>query len=170
MGMMGNNHKHRTLPLRIVFVAIVVFCVQYVSAQNLLPNGDLEHPFISYDLQWKQPHGPYYHYYQDAQQSGAAFEGQFYNGPCIYNHQENEFLQARLSVPLEAGKTYCIKPMARLMKIKSFNHELHDKIGILFTETPFDVEEPYDHSYHPQTFWLIPDSVDRFEWMSLDTI
>lgn len=141
----------------------------FVQSQNLLPNGDFEHPFIAYDLQWKQPHGPYYHYYQDAQQSGAAFEGQFYNGLCIYNHQENEFLQARLSESLEAGKTYCIKTMARLMKIKSFNHELHDKIGILFTETPFNVEEPYDHMYDPQTFWLIPDSVDRMDWMSLDT-
>lgn len=140
-----------------------------VCAQNLLPNGDFEHPFISYDLQWKQPHGPYYHYYQDAAQTGAAFEGQFYNGLCIYNHQENEFLQAKLTEQLQAGQTYCISTMARLMKIKAFNHQLHDKIGILFTDEPFNVEEPYDFSYEPQVFWLIPDSVDRMEWMPLDT-
>ena len=154
---------------RPAFFAAGILISVTASAQNLLPNGDFEHPFISYDLQWKQPHGPYYHYYQDAQQSGAAFEGQFYNGLCIYNHQENEFLQARLSVPLEAGKTYCIQTMARLMKIKSFNHELHDKIGILFTNEPFQVDEPYDHDRHPQTFWVIPDSMDRMDWMTLDT-
>lgn len=139
-------------------------------AQNLLPNGDFEHPFIAYDMQWKQPHGPYYHYYQDAGQLGDAYRGQFYNGLCIYNHQENEFLQAKLSEPLQAGERYCISTMARLMKIKAFNHELHDKIGILFTDSPFDVEEPYDHNYTPQLYWLIPDSVNRFEWMPLDTV
>lgn len=138
--------------------------------QNLLPNGDFEHPFISYEMQWKQPHGPYYHYYQDAAQLGDAYRGQFYNGLCIYNHQENEFLQAKLSEPLQAGKRYCISTMARLMKIKDFNHELHDKIGILFTENPFDVEEPYDHNYTPQLFWLIPDTVNRKEWQALDTV
>lgn len=167
--------RYNVLTLRLtkyfkgVLIIAGILIADLVSAQNLLPNGDFERPFIEYDLQWKQPHGVYYHYYQDPQQSGAAFKGQFYNGLCIYNHQENEFMQARLSEPLEAGKTYCIKTMARLMKIKAFNHELHDKIGILFTEHPFNVEKPYDQSYRPQTFWLIPDSVDRMEWMPLKT-
>lgn len=138
-------------------------------AQNLLPNGDFEHPFISYDLQWKQPHGPYYHYYQDAQQTGSAYEGQFYNGLCMYNHQENEFLQARLSEKLEAGSTYCLSSMARLMEMKAFNHELHDKIGILFSEHPFEVEKPHYCGGKPDVFWLIPDTVNRFDWMALDT-
>lgn len=139
-------------------------------AQNLLHNGDFEHPFIDYDLQWKQPHGPYYHYYQDAGQIGEAYEGQFYNGLCIYNHQANEFLQAKLAAPLVAGQTYCISTMARLMKIKAFNHELHDKIGILFTEKPFDVEQPFDQPHNPQLFWLIPDTLDRMAWHALDTL
>lgn len=149
---------------------LVVLPFFQTLGQNLLPNGDFEHPFISYEMQWKQPHGPYYHYYQDATEIGDAYRGQFYNGLCIYNHQENEFLQAKLSEPLQAGKRYCISTMARLMKIKAFNHELHDKIGILFTESPFDVEEPFDHNYTPQLFWLIPDSVNRQEWLSLDTV
>lgn len=155
--------------LKNCFLIALLGCDLSGMTQNLLPNGDFEHPFISYERQWKQPHGPYYHYYQDAAATGAAYEGQFYNGLCIYNHQENEFLQAKLSEPLQAGKTYCISTMARLMKIKDFNHELHDKIGILFTDKPFNVEEPYDFSYNPQVFWLIPDSVDRKEWMPLDT-
>jgi len=153
----------------LIAAAVIFLLLPSATAQNLLPNGDFERPFIAYELQWKQPHGPYYHYYQDARQSGAAYEGQFYNGLCIYNHQENEFLQARLAEPLEAGETYCLRTMARLMDIKAFNHELHDKIGIQFSSHSFPVEKPYFPGGEPDLYWLIPDTVNRKEWMALDT-
>ena len=158
-----------TAVIRVCCLLLLVGSSASAFAQNLLPNGDFEHPFIAYDLQWKQPHGPYYHYYQDARQSNAVYEGQFYNGLCIYNHQENEFLQAKLSEPLKEGQTYCLQTMARLMDIKSFNHELHDKIGILFSARPFPVDEPYFPGGEPDLYWLISDTVDRMNWMQLDT-
>lgn len=139
------------------------------NGQNLLLNGDFEHPFIEAEHQWRQPHGAYYHYYQDVRKNGSAADGQFYNGLCMYNHQENEFMQARLSQPLLAGQTYCLKIMVRLMDVKAFNHELHDKIGILFSDAPFFVEEPFFPGGKPDIHWLIPDTVNRFEWIPLET-
>jgi outer membrane protein OmpA-like peptidoglycan-associated protein len=152
-----------------VLLAFSLLAANRAYGQNLLLNGNFEHPFIDAEYQWRQPHGAYYHYYQDVRKNGSASDGQFYNGLCMYNHQENEFMQARLSEPLMAGQTYCLKIMVRLMDVKAFNHELHDKIGILFSAHPFAVEKPYYPGGDPDLYWLIPDSVNRMEWMALDT-
>jgi outer membrane protein OmpA-like peptidoglycan-associated protein len=156
--------------MKSLLVNILVLFALPVVAQNLIPNGNFENPFLSHDKQWKQPHGDYYHYYQDPYGAGDAFEGQFYNGICIYNHQENEFMQTRLSEPLKAGESYCVKTMARLYDVKSINHEMHDKIGLLFTSYPFSVERPFFPDDKPELFWLIPDSINRTEWFALDTV
>ncbi|TVR41006.1 MAG: OmpA family protein [Cryomorphaceae bacterium] len=159
--------------MRVLLQKLMLLCAVLaggaVQSQNLLLNGDFERPFLDHEYQWRQPHGAYYHYYMDGRQDGSAYEGNFYNGLCMYNHQENEFMQTKLAQPLVAGQSYCLKVMARLMSIKAFNHELHDKIGILFTSYPFDVEEPFYPGGKPDTYWLIPDTVDRFSWLPLET-
>ncbi len=160
--------------MRVFLSKVMLVCAVLAGgagqSQNLLLNGDFERPFLDHEYQWRQPHGAYYHYYMDGRQDGSAYEGNFYNGLCMYNHQENEFMQAKLAQPLVAGQSYCLKAMARLMTIKAFNHELHDKIGILFTTSPFDVEEPFYPGGKPDTHLLIPDTVDRFSWLPLDTV
>jgi outer membrane protein OmpA-like peptidoglycan-associated protein len=149
--------------------SILVLSFLPVWSQNLIPNGNFENPFLPFEMQWKQPHGDYYHYYQDPKKLGDAWEGQFYNGICIYNHQENEFMQTALSQPLEEGRSYCLKTMARLLDVKSLGNEYHDKIGILFTSYPFSVEKPFFPGDSPENFWLIPDTINRMEWFPLET-
>lgn len=154
--------------MKSLITSILFFSILPVWSQNLVPNGNFENPFLPHDQQWRQPHGDYYHYYQDPYKSGEAYEGQFYNGICIYNHQENEFMQTSFSEPLIAGRSYCVKTMARLLDVKAINHEMHDKIGLLFTSYPFQVDIPVFLDDETETFWLISDTINRFEWFDLN--
>ncbi|MGB6035090.1 MAG: hypothetical protein WBG42_02395, partial [Cryomorphaceae bacterium] len=137
------------------------------NGQNLIPNPGFEEVFTELEYQWVQPQGPYYHYEKtDSLSLHKAHGGNYVNGLCMYNNRENEFLHVKLLEPLEAGVSYKLKVMARLMHAKCFNDHLQQLIGVHFGEERLDTHIPGDLYLQPQLSLELPDS-NRFEWFEL---
>ncbi len=138
------------------------------DGQNLIPNPGFEEVFTEIEYQWVQPQGPYYHYEKtDSASLHKAHEGDYVNGLCMYNNRENEFLHVKLIESLEAGVTYQLKVMARLMRAKCFNDNLQTLIGVHFGEERLDTHIPGDLYLQPQLSLELPDS-NRFDWFELN--
>jgi len=138
-----------------------------MQGQNLIPNPGFEEVFTEQAYQWVQPQGAYYHYEKtDSITLQQAHSGEYVNGLCMYNNQENEFLHVRLLNSLEKGITYKLSFYARLMRAKCFNADVHQLIGIYFGSSEVSTHIPGDLYFEPQLNLELPDS-NRFEWFEL---
>jgi len=144
------------------------FLIAYgANGQNLIPNPGFEEVFTELEYQWVQPQGPYYHYEKtDSSSLHGAHSGDYVNGLCMYNNRENEFLHVKLLEPLEAGVTYELRVMARLIRAKCFNDHLQTLIGVHFGKERLDTHIPGDLYLQPQLSLELPDS-NRFDWLEL---
>ena len=139
-----------------------------VASQNLVPNPSFEEVFTDLAHQWVQPQGAYYHYEKtDSLTYHQARTGQYVNGLCMYNNQENEFLHVKLLEPMRAGESYQISFYARLMRAKCFNAYVQKLIGVYFGSSPLSTHIPGDLYLAPQLNLELPDS-NRFHWFRLE--
>ncbi|MEM9052761.1 MAG: hypothetical protein AAGC47_11965, partial [Bacteroidota bacterium] len=150
--------------ITLIFSSVVLF----VNGQNLIPNPGFEEVFTELAYQWVQPQGAYYHYEKtDSLTYHQARTGQYVNGLCMYNNQENEFLHVRLLEPMIAGESYQISFYARLMRAKCFNAGVQKLIGVHFGPSPLSTHIPGDLYLDPQLNLELPDS-NRFDWFRLE--
>ena len=145
------------------------FFVLYGYGQNLIPNAGFEEKNIETRLQWRQPQGEYYHYQEGSEESGLSHTGNYFNGICMYNYQENEYLSIRLKEKLKKGQRYCASFYLRLYDGKKENYELTDKIGWYFSEQNIQANNLINLEVLPQAVFKINDTLIRTNWQFVQT-
>ena len=158
--------------LRYFIAAIGVFVFTsslfIAGAQNLVPNpGFEEHVGDSVKI-WKQPLMDYYHYEEASSEAGSPYEGEHFNGVCMYNSNVNEYLHVKLDQKLVKGQKYCIRMYARLSKIKDEYPEHMNEIGWYFSEKEIDVSDMVKMEVTPQITFQMDKEKNHYDWMLLN--
>lgn len=152
-----------------VLLLILIFSPIVSSSQNLIPNPGFEDLFINEEFQWIQPINQYYHWERDEAGLGFAHEGEFFNGICMYNWHDCEYLHIKLLQPLEADSTYHLSMWYRLANFKAKGHQYLSKIGWYFGDQPKDTRHLQIFNESPQASFQIPDSVKKTDWNQAST-
>jgi outer membrane protein OmpA-like peptidoglycan-associated protein len=153
--------------MKILLAISCTILLGYCKAQNLIPNPGFEEKDIETMFQWVQPQGDFYHYEKNLELSGVSNSGNYFNGICMYNYQENEYLTIKLKEPLKKGNVYCASFFIKLYEGKKENYELTDKIGWYFSTREIQSNNLINLDVIPQVSFFMNDTLERTKWQYL---
>ena len=125
--------------------------------------------FIPDEYQWVQPINQFYHWEKNNAGFGKSNKGDFFNGICMYNWHPCEYLHIKLNERLIKDSLYQISTNLRIAQFKAKGHQHLFKIGVYFSDKAVDATKRFVIEDVPQTYFHLPDSMDKSEWNTVST-